>query len=708
MNTPALDVSPDSLRRELAPLYADRVLPSGEPLMEHAQALAQLAGALQPDERLVAAAWLFAVPEVLRDAQHWLEARYGVDIARLVLGLQQLTRVSERTRGVQAAADQSERLRKMVLAMAGDLRMVFLRLASRLQTLRWFAKSKRGQPQPFAKEALDLYAPLANRLGVWQIKWELEDLAFRFLHPEPYKAIATQLDAKRGQREQFIERTVQALTRLLEAAGIQAQVSGRPKHIYSIWTKMQQKHLDFSQLYDVRALRVIVADVASCYEALSVVHAHYSPVPSEFDDYIAKPKPNGYQSLHTVVNDAQGHSLEIQIRSQAMHEYAELGFAAHWHYKESGGSQQAAEQAERVAWLRRLLLWREEMQEAGHGQDATRIYVLTPQGKVVELPQGATPVDFAYYLHTDLGHRCRGARVDGAMVALNTPLKTGQTVQITAAKTGGPSRDWLNTELGYLVSPRARAKVRHWFNQMAIEQTITQGRTILDRELARLGRTAIKLDDLARRLGFASVNDLCVAVAKEELSLRSIEQILRSDVRAHEASAELTPTALRSALPLGSAALSDRPQNAKGQVLVLGVDALLTSLARCCRPVPPDPIVGFITRGKGVSVHRLGCRNAAALKQRHPERLIEVAWAEPMGQLYPVDIVVFATQRAALLHDVLEAFAREKINVRGFGSQPQRGLMMMQFTVEIENTHRLNHVLASIRELNGVVSAIRK
>lgn len=685
-----------AVRAAVVPLYADRRLPTGEPLLDHADGLVDIVRGLRPDADLLAAALLFAVPEVLRNPDEWLTQHYGADMARLLSGLRQLTHVSERTRVAADARDQSEVLRKMVLAMAGDLRMVLLRLASRLQTLRWFARTKQGEPEALAREALDLYAPLANRLGVWQLKWELEDLAFRFLEPVTYKEIAAQLDAKRGQREQFIEVATAQLARVLAEAGIAAEISGRPKHIYSIWTKMRSKRLGFDQVYDVRALRVIVADVAACYQVLSLVHEHYTAVPSEYDDYIAKPKPNGYQSLHTVVKDRSGHAIEIQIRTRQMHEFAELGLAAHWRYKESGTKASAAE-SERVAWLRRLLAWRDDVQPARAMGAEERIYVLTPQGRVVELPQGATPIDFAYHLHTDLGHRCRGARVDGAMVPLNTRLVTGQTVEVISAKTGGPSRDWLNTELGFLASARSRAKVRQWFNQVELAQTASRGREVLDRELARLGRTAVKLDDLAQRLGFASVDELCVAVTKEEFSLRSIEQVLRADSAAPAAVPVVAPMAPRAAGLAG-----------KGQVLVVGVDALLTQLARCCRPVPPDEIVGFVTRGKGVSVHRTVCTNARALERRHPERLIDVAWGAPLNQAYPVDVVVFATERPSLLQDVLDAFAREKLSVRGFGSQVRRNEAHMHFTVEVHDATSLNRALAQVRDVRGVLAARRR
>jgi GTP pyrophosphokinase len=588
--------------------------------------------------------------------------------------------------------------------MVNDVRVVLLRLASREQTLRWYC-ARRGvevdaQVQTaIARETIDLYAPLASRLGVWQLKWALEDLAFRLLEPDRYKQLARLLDEKRVERERFIADAMAQLRQKLIAAGIEAEVSGRPKHIVSIWNKMQAKQLAFEQILDVRALRVIVSEVAQCYQVLSLVHESWSPVEGEYDDYIARPKANGYQSLHTVVRDAAGRPLEIQIRTRQMHEQAELGVAAHWQYKE-GGRRTAGADQQRVAWLRQLLAWRAEVDRPLPTAAAEeRIYVLTPAGRVVELPAGATPIDFAYHVHTELGHRCRGARVDGAMVPLNRPLGNGQTVEIMAAKTGGPSRDWLNAELGYLASARSRQKVRHWFNLLELEQAKTAGRAVVERELQRLGRTVVKLDDLARRLGYASVDELSVAASKEEFSLRSIEQAL---VTTASSPVQESPS------PVGRAEAGTAAARGKGGVLVVGVDSLLTQTARCCRPVPPDEIVGFITRGRGVSVHRAGCSNAASLGNRHPERLIEVTWGAAPDAVYPVDVAVLAQDRPALLRDISEVFAREKLNVIGVNTLSRRGEAQMNFTVEVNDGAALRRALVQLAEVAGVYSARRR
>ncbi|MGB2817348.1 MAG: bifunctional (p)ppGpp synthetase/guanosine-3',5'-bis(diphosphate) 3'-pyrophosphohydrolase, partial [Burkholderiaceae bacterium] len=637
-------------RSLVEPLYQDRTLRTGEPFLAHAEGIAGIVGTLRSDPDLLAAAYLFGVYDVLREPDEWLRSRFGTAVAQLVADLRQLMRLSEltRTQGdgggkLHGLDDQAEALRRMLLAMANDLRVVLLRLASRLQTLRYYAATRHPGAEAFAHETMSLYAPLANRLGIWQMKWELEDLAFRFLEPDTYKQVARLLEEKRVEREAFIANALERVRTMLKDAGIEGEVSGRPKHIYSIVSKMRTKSLAFDQLFDVRGLRVIVDELAQCYQVLSLVHEAWSPIASEYDDYIARPKPNGYQSLHTVVGDEAGRTLEIQIRTRAMHEFAELGIAAHWRYKEGGKAHATDEQ--RVAWLRQLLAWRDEVEpppQATGGQRDDRIYVLTPQARVVELPAGGTPIDFAYHIHSELGHRCRGAKVNGAMVTLNTPLANGQTVEVIAAKTGGPSRDWLNTDLGFLKSARSKAKVRQWFNALELEQSVATGRELVEKELQRLGRTAVKLDDLAKRLGFDKVDDLCAAATKEEFSLRSIEQALAPVV----SEPEPTPSLL-----VGKP--RDTPAG-RGKVLVVGVDSLLTQLGRCCRPAPPDEIVGYVTRGRGVSIHRTSCSNLLALTQREPERVVEVAWGKEPNAVYPVELLVMAQDRQGLLRDISE------------------------------------------------------
>jgi GTP pyrophosphokinase len=607
----------------------------------------------------------------------------------------------------QTAASQTENVRKMLLAFSRDLRVVMLRLASRLQTLRHFAATKLPVPVGLASEALNVFAPLANRLGIWELKWEMEDLSFRFLEPETYRQVAKLLDEKRSEREAHVEHLRAQLEQELKAQGMDAKVQGRPKHIYSIVKKMRGKSLGFDQVYDIRALRIVVPSIPDCYAALSWVHHQFTPVTEEFDDYIAKPKVNGYQSLHTVVRDPSGQPIEIQIRTQAMHDHSENGVAAHWAYKEAGAKGYAGVSASsaydaKIAVLRQLLAWERDLsgaaQEGASFED--RIYVLTPEAAIVELPQGATAVDFAYSVHTNLGHRCRGARLDGVMVPLNTPLKNGQTVEVTVAKEGGPSRDWLNPELGYLVSHRGRAKVRAWFNALALHETVAKGREAVEKLLQRLGKTSIKLEDLASQLGFNSADELFEVVGKDEFSLRNIEILLRPP----------EPVAADDEMPLLRKP-RNTAQSAKGGVLVVGVDSLMTQLAKCCKPAPPDLICGFVTRGKGVSVHRTDCSNLREMVAKNGERVIEVEWGHSPSAgtaVYPVDVAIEAADRQGLLRDISEVFTKEKMNVIGVQTQSVKGTAWMTFTVEVADSGRLNKVLCVVADLNGVRTARRR
>ncbi|MCX7659098.1 MAG: bifunctional (p)ppGpp synthetase/guanosine-3',5'-bis(diphosphate) 3'-pyrophosphohydrolase [Caldimonas manganoxidans] len=700
------------------PLLAGQRLDTGEDALDHAHGVASILRAIGASPSLQAAVYLVYVSEYLNKPEEVIGKAFGPSYASLVAATRKLVQIQRNARDAlvdeDMRAEQTERVRKMLLAFSRDLRVVLVRLASRLQTLRYYAQSKRECPLVLARESLHVFAPLANRLGIWQIKWELEDLSFRFLEPDQYKAIARQLDEKRIEREQVVEQARQRLSAQLREHGIDAQVQGRPKHIYSIWKKMRGKQLDFDHVYDLRALRVIVRSVPDCYAVLSLVHELYRPLPEEFDDYIAKPKANGYQSLHTVVYDDQGRSLEIQIRTQAMHEHAEHGVAAHWAYKEAGtrgyagvsaaGDFEAQVAEARKAVLRQLLAWeRDFVGQAAETSGAVfddRIYVFTPQAAIVELPAGATPVDFAYTVHTDLGHRCRGARVDGVMVPLNTPLQSGQTVEVFTAKEGGPSMDWLNPELGYLRSARAKAKVRAWFNALAQQQTIARGRELVEKLLQREGRTAMKLEDLATQLGFRNAEALFDVVGKDEYSLRHIENLLRPSEPGPTADDQIALRKPRSA-----------SSSSKGGVLVVGVESLLTTLARCCKPAPPDAIGGYVTKGKGVAVHRADCSTFRQIAGRHPERVIAVAWGQPTGDkipVYPVDVTVEAVDRQGLLRDISEVFAKEKMNVIGVNTQTVRGTAWMTFTVEVADSARLNQVLGVVAQVQGVRRARRR
>jgi GTP pyrophosphokinase len=716
----------DALRRARAfaePLLAGQVLDTGEDALAHADGVAAILQGIGAAPPMRAAAYLVYAGDYLQRPEEVVSKAFGESYAGLVSHTRALVQIQRSARDAQVEAQrralQTERVRKMLLAFASDLRVVLLRLASRLQTLRYYAASRRACPEALARESLDVFAPLANRLGIWQIKWELEDLAFRFLQPDEYHRVAALMDGKRQQREAAVERARRQLAAELAAAGLSCEVQGRPKHLYSVWKKMQGKGIDFAHVFDLRALRVIVDDVPACYAALARVHELYEPMPGEFDDYIAKPKPNGYQSLHTVVRGRDGAALEVQIRTRAMHEHAESGVAAHWAYKEAGARGYAGVSAvgdfeERVAEarravLRQLLAWEREVSERGAaaaegGMFDDRIYVFTPQAAVIELPAGATPVDFAYSLHTSVGHRCRGARVDGALVPLHTPLRNGQTVEIIAAKDGGPSRDWLNAEPGYLKSPRARAKVRAWFNAQQQAATVARGRELVEKLLQREGRTALKLETLAEQLGFKQAEALFEAVGKDEYSLHQIENLLRPPAPAPQSDEVVGLRKSRASA-----------EGDKGGVLVVGVESLLTTLARCCRPAPPDAIGGFVTRGKGVAIHREDCANLRNMVRGAPERLIPVAWGSRRADApaaYAVDLLIEAEDRQGLLRDISELLAKEKMNVVGVNTQSvkdSRGrTAWMTFTVEVGDTTRLAQVLALVGRVAGVRRARRK
>jgi GTP pyrophosphokinase len=714
----------------VTPFYVNRNVITEQNALQFVIGVVSTLAMLKSDVDTRIAGLLFELPELNPLAAEQIESRFGQEIADLVTGIRRLMRLRDAMltqhdvgRGKDEAektASQMETLRKMVLAMATDMRVVLVRLASRVTTLRYFADCKRedGAAQQYASETMDLYAPLANRLGVWQLKWELEDLSFRFLEPVQYKRIAKMLEEKRIERESFVVSAIARLKAELKAVGVVADVSGRPKHIYSIWKKMKGKDVNFDELYDVRAFRVIVDDIKDCYTVLGILNNIWASIPEEFDDYISRPKPNGYKSLHTVVVVEDGRPLEVQIRTREMHQFSEYGVAAHWRYKETGGSNfSAQEYDEKIAWLRQLLAWKTEVADVVVGQEELqrewiekikaaslddRIYVLTPQARVIELPNGSTPVDFAYQLHTDVGHRCRGARVDNVMVPLNTVLKNGQTVEIITLKSGssqvGPSRDWLGAE--YSASSRTRSKIRAWFNVIDQQETLSNGRALVEKTLQREGKTAVNLEDLARKVGFVNVDDLFLSVGKEEFSLRQIENVLRENVDTVEPD-EISIT--------NKSRASSVTQGAKSGVLVVGTDGLMTQLARCCKPAPPDEIVGFVTRGKGVSIHRLSCKNFSEMRNKAPERVIQTTWGEHGKEtVYPVDIFVLAQDRQGLLRDISEVFSREKINVIGVNTQSAKSQARMSFTAEIGGTAQLQKALAIIREVSGVQEVRRQ
>ncbi len=720
-----------------APWLDAVLLRDGEPAWDHARGAASILRDSGAPIALEAAMYLSTVVTLDDDATQAIKSTFHAGIVSLVEGTRQLAMLERTARGTSGRSEgdgdrlpsssdatRIERVRRMLLAFSRDLRGVLLHLASRLQTMRWFAAQGLPFPPAQARDALELLAPLANRLGLWSLKWELEDLAFHCLQPDAYAIVAGHLPETRAQRKQEVEQFRRRVTSSLAGAGVNADVQGRDKHLYSIWRKMQGKSLTIHTMFDLRAVRVIVVDVAACYAALAVVHERWSPLAGEYDDYIARPKSNGYQSLHTVVRDDDGRPIEVQIRTRAMHDHAEHGVAAHWAYKEAGskgyaGASAAVADATRVsqsrkAMLHQLLAWEQDVvmhdKPSGDAGAAAgeRVYVFTPQGAVIDLPATSTAVDFAYALHTSLGHRCRGGRIDGAMMPLNTALKNGQTVEVVVGKDGGPSMDWLNPELGYLGSPRSRAKVRAWFNVQAHGQTMARGRERLEKLLQRLGRTAVKHADVASRLQLPNVEMLYTELGKDERPLRDIEGLW-------EVASEPASDADHIALRASRHAVSDKAARSRGDVLVLGVDSLLTGLARCCRPAPPDAIGGFVTRTQGVAVHRARCTNFLHMARQAPQRVCDVAWGaanQTATVRYAVDVLIEAIDRPALLRDISEVFAKDRIHVSGVQMQTVRGardrVAWMTFTVEVIDASTLGGVLSQISRVPGVRHARRK
>jgi GTP pyrophosphokinase len=592
----------------------------------------------------------------------------------------------------------------VLLAMVQDVRVVLVKLADHVQDLRFLV---RQEPDDVRRETArlthDLYGPLASRLGVWQLKWEMEDLSPRILEPETYRTIARWLDEKRVDRERYIENLIAQLKGELARAGIVGEITGRPKHIYSIYKKMQRKNMDFEALYDVRAVRVLVDDIKDCYAALGLAHNLWTPIPKEFDDYIAKPKSNRYRSLHTAVIGPEGKAVEIQIRTRDMHQHAELGVAAHWRYKESAHGDRGFD--EKLAWLRQILEWKDEVRDAGELVEQFRtglvddaIYVLTPQGKVIDLPRGATPVDFAYHVHSSLGHRCRGAKVDGAMVPLNTPLANGQQVEILPGKQGGPSRDWLNPSLGYVKSAGARSKIRQWFNRQNLAAATAQGRAVVEKELQRQGMKSLNIEKLAARLGYSRADDFLAEAGRGEIRTRQLQEAMRA--LSPRAEAQPAADAISLTAPRRANAPADR-----GGILVVGVDRLLTVPAGCCKPLPPEPIVGFVTRGRGVSVHRASCSNVGRLDRA---RIVPAQWGNAAGSAFAVDIEIEAASRYSLNRDILEALAREKIRVLATRLTASETATRMRITLEVGNLGQLRRVLLQLRDVPGVARAARR
>ncbi len=604
-------------------IYDRKTNALGASLLQHALGTASILSDLNMDHEAISAAILQAAPECMANWQERMEADFGPNIASLVEGISRLGQMQElgkESHDTKNGESQIESLRKMLLAMVEDIRVVLIKLAERTQALRELPGAPPELQRQIAHETHNLFAPLANRLGVWQLKWELEDLSIRYLEPALYKKIARLLDEKRTDRERYISDIISQLETALEKAGIRAQVTGRPKHIYSIINKMKRKHLEFEELYDVRAVRILVDDVESCYAALSLAQSMWQPIESEFDDYIAHPKSNNYRSLHTAVRGPRGQAFEIQIRTHEMHQHSELGVAAHWRYKE--GKKADARLDEKIIWLRQILEWKQDLTDTGDLKEQFKndlfrdqVYVFTPQGKVIALASGATPVDFAYSLHTDLGHRTRGAKVNGHIVPLSYPLQNGERVEILTAKIGAPSRDWLNPSLGFLHSSRARAKVRAWFKSQNLDESIAQGRTQLDKELNRLGATSVNQEKLAQRLHFNKPEEMLAAIGRNEITMRRIAQALHEELP-HKVAAVVKP----SYKPLAE-------QGGSTGILIEGVGNLASRMARCCNPGPPDDIIAYVTRDRGIAIHRKDCAHVLRMKEKNTKRLLEADWS---------------------------------------------------------------------------------
>ncbi|MDR9432507.1 MAG: GTP diphosphokinase [Spiribacter sp.] len=683
--------------------YGEQLRVAGDRRIDHAIHVADILAGLALDTDSLIAGLLHDLPVCGGADVHQLTEQFGETVASLVEGCLRMGRVS-RLHGAGIAGDPAERaeaLRKMLLAMARDTRVVFLVLAERLDDMRMLASFNADDQYRIAQETLDLHAPLANRLGIWQIKWELEDRAFRYLDPDAYRRIARLLAEKRIDRERFIHDMKIRLEQGLADAGIDAEVSGRPKHLYSIWRKMQRKGLGFHELFDLRAFRILVASIPDCYAALGVVHSLWQPIPREFDDYIASPKENHYRSLHTAIVGRGGRAVEVQIRTHEMHEQSELGIAAHWRYKEGRGEDPDFDA--RVVWLRRLL---ETPAEAGNDEDLIdrfraevfedRVYVITPKGDVIDLPRGTTPLDFAYTVHSEIGHRCRGARVNGRLVALTRPLENGDQVEILTTRNGTPSRDWLNPALGYLTSPRARAKVRAWFRQQDHDKNIEVGRSLLERELHRLGLEDVNFESLAASSRFPKLPEFLAAIGRGDISGGQIASLLSDRLLPAPAGPEELMRKRRGQ-PRRSAVRDD-------DVSIYGVGNLLTRLARCCQPAPGDSIIGFITRGEGVSIHRSDCANVRRLEETSPERLIEVSWSAHTAKRYPVDITLEAYDRHGLIRDISALLNHEGVNVTAVNTRtdPDDQVARMTLTAEVDNVRQLSHIMERIAGLRNV------
>jgi len=681
---------------------------SGEPYIRHCLAVAQILADMKLDATTIAAALLHDVVEDTGVTLEDIESEFGEKIAELVAGVTKMKQIPTGVEGMYAAKAgdrEMEYLRKMLLAMVSDFRVMLIKLADRLHNMRTLGYMSPEKQLLTARETLDIFAPIANRLGIWQIKWQLEDLSFRYLDPDGYRAIREQLNERRADREKDMERTILYIREQFARESLHAEIKGRPKHIYSIYRKMERKNLPFNQIHDIRAIRIIVDTLPECYQALGIIHNIFHTMPGEFDDYISSPKENSYRSLHTGVRDRDGKPLEIQIRTREMDEDAEYGIAAHWRYKEGRaptGSDAAFER--RVEKMRR---WMEDVQQDTDESDAggfvtrmveeitpERIYVFTPKGDIVDLPEGATPIDFAYHIHTEIGHRCRGAKVNGRLVSLDYELKNTDQIEILTANRGGPSLDWLNSDLGYTRTSRARNKIKQWFRRRDREKSIADGKEVLDRELRKLGIAARSREEIAQRLGYARAEDLMAAIGYGEITGATISLRLLEDEHPDDGEHSLEATVRHT-----------EPVRAEG-MRIDQADGLLVTLARCCNPTYGDEITGFITRGKGITVHRADCKNV--INTNEPERLIHVTWPPGSEQSYPVPVLIVAYDREGLMRDIGAVIADENINMSNVNISTRQNIATFELTMEIRDIKQLARILAKIERLPNVVEAIRR
>jgi GTP diphosphokinase / guanosine-3',5'-bis(diphosphate) 3'-diphosphatase len=704
---------------------------SGEPYVNHCIIVAGILAEMRVPPSVVAAGLLHDTVEDTDVTLTDLNRDFGEEISRLVDGVTKLTHLPRVSRAdhhmedptmeeeKRQAAERrgapdpeleaaqlirsrrydivSETLRKTFMAMGDDIRVVLIKLADRLHNMRTLGHMPESKRRRIAQETLDIFAPLANRLGIWQIKWELEDLGFRYTNPEKYREIAANLAERRKVREEQMVQIIQHLKKVLNQVGVEADITGRPKHIYSIYRKIQRKGVPFEMVHDIRGVRILVNDIPSCYATLGVIHTHWRPMPGEFDDYIAVPKDNFYQSLHTSVLYEDGKTLEVQIRTHEMNQNAELGIAAHWRYKEGAGRDEAYER--HILWLRSLMEWRQDVEDAGEFVDSMktdvfqdRVYVFTPRGDIIDLPSGSTPIDFAYHVHTDIGHRCRGAKINGKLVALDYALKTGDKVEILTAKRGGPSRDWLNPNLGLVKTQRSRSKIRYWFKRQAREHNLSQGKVLLERELHRLGLDDTNLEQLARQHDFKTIEDLYVSIGCGDIPLGRFVNQLMLEEKDDEGFQFTT-----------------RPKVEPGvqshdTVSVVGLKGLLTTMARCCNPAPGDDIIGYITRGRGATIHRLDCPNMLRIRDR--ERLVRVSWGEPK-KTYPVSVQIKAYDRDGLLRDVSTLIAEEGINLGQVRAVVNQNIAAFDLILEVREVDQLTRVLTRLEALPNVLQAHR-